>query len=61
MTLKEDADGYAIAASTGVAAGTAYLLGGSYEDMAHAMQSVIGTLFGMITADRLVPQMISWS
>lgn len=40
--------GCSVAASTGVAAGTTYLLGGSYEDMAHAMQSVIGTLAGMV-------------
>ncbi|WP_148266576.1 L-cysteine desulfidase family protein [Methanocella arvoryzae] len=40
--------GCAVAASTGVAAGTVYLLGGSYEEITHAMQSVIGTLAGMV-------------
>jgi L-cysteine desulfidase len=40
--------GCAVAASTGVAAGTVYLLGGSYAEMVNAMQSVIGTLAGML-------------
>jgi L-cysteine desulfidase len=40
--------GCSVAASAGVAAGTTYLLGGSYEDTVHAMQSVIGTLAGMV-------------
>jgi L-cysteine desulfidase len=40
--------GCAIAAAPGVAAATSYLLGGSLEDMVHAMQSVIGTLVGVL-------------
>jgi L-cysteine desulfidase len=40
--------GCAVAAAAGVAAGTVYLLGGSYADSVHAMQSVIGTLAGMV-------------
>jgi L-cysteine desulfidase len=40
--------GCAVSASAGVAAGVTYLLGGSYEDSVHAMQSVIGTLAGMV-------------
>ena len=40
--------GAAVAASTGVAAATVYLLGGSYDDMQHAMQSVVGTFAGML-------------
>jgi L-cysteine desulfidase len=40
--------GCAVAAAAGVAAGTVYLLGGSYTDSVNAMQSVIGTLAGMV-------------
>ncbi|HEY3274944.1 MAG TPA: L-serine ammonia-lyase, iron-sulfur-dependent, subunit alpha [Methanocella sp.] len=40
--------GCAVAAAAGVAAGTVYLLGGSYADSVKAMQSVIGTLAGMV-------------
>jgi L-cysteine desulfidase len=40
--------GCAVAAAAGVAAGTVYLLGGSYADSVNAMQSVIGTLAGMV-------------
>jgi len=40
--------GAAVAAATGVAAATAYMLGGSYLDMEHAMQSVVGTFAGML-------------
>ena len=40
--------GCAVAASTGVAAGTVYLLGGDYAIAERAMQSVIGTLAGML-------------
>ena len=40
--------GCSIAAAAGVAAGAAYLMGGDYEDSVHAMQSVIGTLAGMV-------------
>lgn len=40
--------GCSVAAATGVAAGTVYLLGGSRDDAIHAMQSVIGTLAGML-------------
>ncbi|HKL10661.1 MAG TPA: L-serine ammonia-lyase, iron-sulfur-dependent, subunit alpha [Clostridia bacterium] len=40
--------GCSVAAATGVAAGTAYLLGGSYEDMVNAMHSVIGALAGIV-------------
>jgi L-cysteine desulfidase len=40
--------GCAVSASAGVAAGTVYLLGGSYADSVNAMQSVIGTLAGMV-------------
>jgi L-cysteine desulfidase len=39
--------GCAVAAATGVAAGTVYLLGGVYQQAVNAMQSVIGTLGGM--------------
>ncbi len=40
--------GCAVAASPGVAASTVYLLGGDWNAMARAMQSVIGTLAGMV-------------
>jgi len=40
--------GCTVAAAPGVAAGTAYLLGGSYDDAVHAMQSVVGTLAGLL-------------
>jgi L-cysteine desulfidase len=40
--------GCSVAAATGVAAGTVFLLGGSYDDSVHAMQSVVGTLSGML-------------
>ncbi len=40
--------GCAVAAAAGVAAGTVYLLGGNYADSVNAMQSVIGTLAGMV-------------
>jgi L-cysteine desulfidase len=40
--------GCAIAPATGIAAGATFLLGGEYEYMVHAMQSVIGTFSGML-------------
>ncbi len=40
--------GCAVAASTGVAAGTVYLFGGDFAIAERAMQSVIGTLAGML-------------
>ena len=40
--------GCSVAAASGVAAGTVYLLGGGYDDSVHAMQSVVGTLSGML-------------
>lgn len=40
--------GCTVAASTGVAAGTVYLLGGDFNVAERAMQSVIGTLAGML-------------
>ena len=40
--------GCAIAPATGVAAGGVYLMGGDYEQMEAAMQSVIGTYAGML-------------
>ncbi len=40
--------GCAVAASTGVAAGTVYLLGGDFSAAERAMQTVIGTLAGML-------------
>jgi len=40
--------GCAVAAGTGVAAGTAYLYRGSYDQIEAAMQSVIGSLAGMV-------------
>ncbi len=40
--------GCAVAASTGVAAGTVHLLGGDYATAERAMQTVIGTLAGML-------------
>jgi L-cysteine desulfidase len=40
--------GAAVAAATGVSAATVYLLGGSYTDMEHAMQSVVGTFAGIL-------------
>ena len=40
--------GCAVSAAAGVAAGTVYLLGGSYRDSVNAIQSVIGTLAGMV-------------
>ncbi len=40
--------GCSVAAATGVAAGTVYLLGGDYEDMVNAMHSVIGALAGVV-------------
>ena len=40
--------GCAVAASTGVAAGTVFLLGGDFAVAERAMQSVIGTLAGML-------------
>lgn len=39
--------GCSVAAATGVAAAVVYLMGGSWEQSVHAMQSVIGTLGGM--------------
>ncbi len=39
--------GCAVSASTGVAAATVYLLGGTYEQSVLAMQSVVGTLGGI--------------
>ncbi len=40
--------GCAIAPAAGIAAAGVYLLGGEFEDMLHAMQSVIGTFSGML-------------
>lgn len=40
--------GCSVAAATGVAAATVYLLGGSIEDMVNAMHSVIGALAGIV-------------
>ncbi len=40
--------GGAVAASAGVAAGTVLLLGGGYQDVVNAVQSVLGALAGMI-------------
>ncbi len=39
--------GCGVAAATGVAAAVVYLLGGTWEQSVHAMQSVIGTIGGM--------------
>ena len=40
--------GCSVAAAPGVAAATSYLLGGTWEDMEHSMQSVVGALSGMV-------------
>lgn len=40
--------GCSVAAATGLGAGAVYLMGGNYDDMEHAMQSVIGTFAGML-------------
>ncbi|HMK48106.1 MAG TPA: L-serine ammonia-lyase, iron-sulfur-dependent, subunit alpha [Methanocella sp.] len=40
--------GCAVASSAGIAAATVYLLGGGHEDSIHAIQTVIGTLAGMV-------------
>ena len=40
--------GCSVAAATGVAAATVYLLGGSFEDMVNAMHSVLGALAGIV-------------
>ena len=40
--------GCAVSAAAGVAAACVYLLGGSYRDSVNALQSVIGTLAGMV-------------
>jgi L-cysteine desulfidase len=40
--------GCTVAAAPGVAAATAYLLGGSLEDASHAIQTVVATLAGMV-------------
>jgi L-cysteine desulfidase len=40
--------GCSVAAAPGVAAATSYLLGGTWEDMEHSMQSVVGALSGMM-------------
>ncbi len=40
--------GCSVAASTGVAAATVYLLGGNYKDMENAMGSVLGALAGIV-------------
>ncbi len=40
--------GAAVAASTGVAAATTWLLGGDYVAMTHAMQSTLGTFAGVL-------------
>ena len=39
--------GCGVAAATGMAAAVTWLLGGSYEDSVHAMQTVLGTIGGM--------------
>ena len=39
--------GCGVAAATGMAAAVTYLLGGSYEQSVHAMQTVVGTIGGM--------------
>ena len=39
--------GCGVAAATGMAAAVTYLLGGSYDDSVHAMQTVLGTIGGM--------------
>ena len=40
--------GCGVAAATGLGAGAIHLLGGNYSQMEHTMQSVIGTLAGML-------------
>lgn len=40
--------GCSVAAATGVAAASVYMLGGNYHDMVNAMHSVIGTLAGIV-------------
>lgn len=40
--------GCAVAPAAGIAAAGVYLLGGKFEDMVHAIQSVIGTFSGML-------------
>lgn len=40
--------GCAVAGAAGVAAGTVYLLDGDYEDMLHAIHSVLGALAGVV-------------
>ncbi|HBT17601.1 MAG TPA: serine dehydratase subunit alpha family protein [Firmicutes bacterium] len=40
--------GCSVAAATGVAAATVYMLGGSFEDMVNAMHSVLGALAGIV-------------
>jgi len=40
--------GCSVAAATGVAAATVYMLGGSFDDMVNAMHSVIGALAGIV-------------
>ncbi len=48
MTRLSNLCGCTIASSPGVAAGVVYLLGGTHTDMLHAMQTVVGTLSGML-------------
>lgn len=40
--------GSALAGGAGIAAGTAYLLGGNYAEICHAIQTLIGSLNGML-------------
>lgn len=40
--------GCSVAAATGVAAATVYLIGGNYNDMVNAMHSVVGSLAGIV-------------
>jgi L-cysteine desulfidase len=48
MTRLSNLCGCTIASSPGVAAGVVCLLGGTHADMLHAMQTVVGTLAGML-------------
>lgn len=48
MTRLSTLCGAVTAAAPGVAAGVVHLIGGSHSDMVHAMQTVIGTLGGIV-------------